>query len=58
MCYTKKDRELKKESRRMTESRLMEEEARHRHENHRRRREQEEEKNPLTENVKEVVGVK
>jgi hypothetical protein len=59
MCYTKKDRELEKEVRRITESRLMEEEARHRHENQdRRRREQEEEKNPLTEKVKEVVGVK
>jgi hypothetical protein len=58
MCYTKKDRELQKEARRITESRLMEEEARHRHEDHdRRRREQEEEKNPLTEKVKEVVGV-
>ena len=59
MCYTNKDRELQKEARRITESRLMEEEARHRHEDHdRRRREQEEEKNPLTEKVKEVVGVK
>ena len=59
MCYTKKDRDLEKESRRMTESRLMEEEARHRHEDHnRRRREQEEENKPLTEKVKEVVGVK
>ena len=59
MCYTKKDRELQKEACRITESRLMEEEARHRHEDHdRRRREQEEEKNPLTEKVKEVVGVK
>jgi hypothetical protein len=27
MCYTKKDRELEKEARRITESRLMEEEA-------------------------------
>jgi hypothetical protein len=45
MCYTKKDRELEKEARRITESRLMEEEARHRHEDHhRRRREQEEER--------------
>jgi hypothetical protein len=45
--------------RRITESRLMEEEARHRHEDHhRRRREQEEENKPLTEQVKEVVGVK
>ena len=55
----KKDRELGEEARRITESRLMEEEARHRHEDHhRRRREQEEEKKPLTEKVKEVVGVK
>jgi hypothetical protein len=59
MCYTKKDRDLEKEARRLTESRLMEEEARHRHEDHhRRRREQEEEKKPLTEKVKEVVGVR
>jgi hypothetical protein len=61
MCYTKKDRQdLEKEARRITESRLMEEEARHRHEDHqrRRRREQEEENKPLTEKVKEVVGVK
>jgi hypothetical protein len=59
MCYTKKDRELEKEARRITENRLMEEEARHRHEDHhRRRREQEEERKPLTEKVKEVVGVK
>jgi len=58
MCYTKKDRELEKEARRITEIRLMEEEARHRHEDHRRRREQEEEDKPLTEKVKEVVGVK
>ena len=59
MCYTKKDRELEKEARRITESRLMEEEARHRHEDHdHRRREQEEEKKPLTEKVKEVVGVR
>jgi hypothetical protein len=59
MCYTKKDRELEKEAHRITESRLMEEEARHRHEDHhRRRREQEEENKPLTEKVKEVVGVK
>ncbi len=59
MCYTKRDRELEKETRWVTESRLMEEEARQRHEDHqRRRREQEEEKKPLTEKVKEVVGVK
>jgi hypothetical protein len=60
MCYTRKEeRDLEREARRVTEIRLMEEEARHRHEDHhRRRREQEEEKNPLTEKVKEVVGVK
>jgi hypothetical protein len=59
MCYTKKDRELEEEARRITESRLMEEEVRHRHEDHDlRRREQEEENKPLTEKVKEVVGVK
>jgi hypothetical protein len=58
MCYTKKDRELEKEARRMTESRLMEEEARQRHEDHNRRRSREqEETKPLTEKVKEVVGV-
>ena len=56
MCYTKRDRELEKEARRVTEVRLMEEEAHHRHEEHHRRREQE--KKPLTEKVKEVVGVK
>jgi hypothetical protein len=58
MCYTKKDRDLEKESRRLTESRLMEEEARHRHEDHHRRRREQEEKKPLTEKVKEVVGVR
>jgi hypothetical protein len=58
MCYTKKDRELDKEARRITESRLMEEEARHRHEDHNRRRKEQEEKKPLTEKVKEVVSVK
>ena len=60
MCYTNKDRDLKKEARKITENRLMEEEARQRHEDHqRRRREQkEEEKKPLTEKVKEVVGVR
>jgi hypothetical protein len=58
MCYPKKDRELEKAARTITESRLMEEEASHRHEDHRRRREQEEENKPLTEKVKEVVGVK
>jgi hypothetical protein len=60
MCYTKRDRELEKEARRVTEVRLMEEEARHRQEEHdrRRRRATEEEKKPLTEKVKEVVGVR
>ncbi len=57
MCYTKRDRELEREARRVTESRLMEEEARHRQEEHERRRRAQEEK-PLTEKVKEVVGVK
>jgi hypothetical protein len=58
MCYTRKDREdlEKKESRRITESRLMEEEARRRHEEHDRRRAKEEK--PLTEKVKEVVGLR
>jgi hypothetical protein len=58
MCYTKRDRDLEREARRVTESRLMEEEARHRHEDHQRRRSEQEEKKPLTEKVKEVVGVR
>jgi Skp family chaperone for outer membrane proteins len=59
ICYTRKDCELEKEARRITENRLMEEEARYGHEDHHRRlrREQEETKS-LTEKVKEVVGVK
>ena len=57
MCYTKRDRDLEREARRVTESRLMEEEARHRQEEHERRRRAQEEK-PLTEKVKEVVGVR
>ena len=58
MCYTRKDRDdlEKKESRRITESRLMEEEARQRQEEHDRRRAKEEK--PLTEKVKEVVGLR
>jgi hypothetical protein len=58
MChhYRREDRDLQREARRITESRLMEEEARRRHEEHHRRREQEEK--PLTEKVKEVVGVR
>jgi hypothetical protein len=56
MCYPRKERDdLEKEARRITESRLMEEEARHRHEDHQRRR-REQEKKPLTEKVKEMVG--
>jgi hypothetical protein len=58
MCYTRKEeRDLEREARRITESRLMEEEARHRHEEHHRRREQEEKK-LLTEKVKEMVGAR
>jgi len=57
MCYTRKDRDLESEARRVTESRLMEEEARNRHEEHDRRRQAKEEK-PLTEKVKEMVGAR
>ena len=56
MCYTRKDRDLEREARRITESRLMEEEARHRHEEHARRRAKE--KKPLTEKAMEVVDVR
>ena len=60
MCYHTRSKEhddLEKEARRITEIRLMEEEARHRHEDHQsRRREQEEEKKSLTEKVREMVG--
>ena len=56
MCHMRKDHGLEKEARRFTESRLMEEEARHRQEEYQRRRGQE--KKPLTEKVKEVVGVR
>ena len=58
MCYTRKDRELEREARRVTETRLMEEEARHRQEEHERRRRAKEEEKPLTEKVKEMVGVR
>jgi hypothetical protein len=59
MCYTRKDHgDLEKEARTVTESRLREEEARHRHEDHHRRSREQEEKKPLTEKIKEVVGVK
>jgi hypothetical protein len=57
MCYARKDRELEREARWITDKRLMEEEARHRQEEHDRSREQEEKK-PLTEKIKEVVGVR
>ena len=58
MCYTREDHgDLEKEVRMVTESRLMEEEARHRQEEHDRRRAKEKEK-PLIEKVKEVVGVR
>ena len=57
MCYTRKDRDLESEARRVTESRLMEEEARNRHEEHDRRRQAKEAK-PLTEKVKEMVGAR
>ena len=56
MCYSRKDRDLEREARWITDKRLMEEEARHRQEEHDRGREQE--KQPLTEKVKELVGVR
>jgi hypothetical protein len=58
MCYTKRDRELEKEARKVTETRLMEEETRQRHEDHQRRRRAQEEHKPLTDKVKEVVGIR
>jgi protein subunit release factor B len=58
MCYTRKEeRDLDREARKVTESRLMDEDARHRQEEHARRRAREEKK-PLTEKVREVVGVR
>jgi hypothetical protein len=57
MCYTRKDeRDLEREAREITESRLMEEEARHRQEEHDRRRAREHK--PLTEKVKEMVDAR
>jgi hypothetical protein len=56
MCYTRSDRDLEREARRITESRLMEEDARHRQEEHERRRAREDK--PLTEKVKEMVGTR
>jgi hypothetical protein len=55
MCYTRSDRDLEREARRITESRLMEEDARHRQEEHERRRAKEKGDKPLTEKVKEMV---
>ena len=57
MCYTRRDeRELDREARRVTESRLLEEASR-RQEEHARRRAGEQEK-PLTEKVKEMGGAR
>ena len=56
MCYSRKDRDLEREARWITEKRLMEEEAHHRQEEHDRRGVQQ--KKPLTEKIKEVVGVR
>jgi hypothetical protein len=58
MChhYGRNDRDLEREARRVTESRLMEEEARHRQEQHDRRMAKREK--PLTEKVKEMVGTR
>jgi len=61
MCYHTRSKErddLEKEAQRITEIRLMEEEARHRHENHQLRRREREENKPLADKVKEVVGVR
>jgi hypothetical protein len=54
MCYTRRDQNLEREVRRVTEIRLMQEEARHRQEEHRRRREREEK--PPSKKVKEMVS--
>ncbi len=61
MCYHTRSKErddLEKEAQRITEIRLMEEEARHRHEGHQRGRRDREGNKPLTQKVKEVVGVR
>jgi hypothetical protein len=59
MCYTRRDRDdLEREARKITEATLMEEEARYRQEEHDRRRRAQEEEKPLTEKLKEVVGVR
>jgi hypothetical protein len=58
MCYTRKEeRDLDREARRITESRLLEEASR-REEEHARRRAEEQEEKPLIEKVKEMVGAK
>jgi hypothetical protein len=58
MCHhhRRRDRDLEREAREITESRLMEEEVRHRYEEHDRRKAKEEK--PLTERIKEEVGVR
>ena len=59
MCYMRKEeRDLDREARRITESRLLEEEASRREEEHARRRAEEQEEKSLTEKVKEMVGAK
>jgi hypothetical protein len=59
MCYTRKEeRDLDREARRITEKRLLEEESSRREEEHARRRAEEQEEKPLTEKVKEMVGVR
>jgi hypothetical protein len=58
MCHHngRKDRGLEREALEITESRLMEKEARHRQEQHHRRMAEREK--PLTEKVKEMVGAR
>ena len=61
MCYHTRSKErddLERGACRITEGRLMEEEARHRHERHQRRGREQEEKKSLVEKVKEVAGVR
>jgi hypothetical protein len=56
MYYTRKNSDLGRETRRVTRSRLMEEEARHRHEEHVMRWSKE--PKLLPEKVKEVVATR
>jgi hypothetical protein len=59
MCYTRRDEsDLDREARRITEQRLLEVEASRREEEHARRRAEEQKEKPLTEKVKEMVGVR